>query len=406
MEKEIKNPCAAAKAFWCAPSPPPTSRHNLKDIENTSYYRDYNNNIIRDLCNKIEVLNKTVQNLSSSIPALHNRISNLEIELRNSQKNNANNAPINNSKSNNKNKPIQCSPLTPNYNDYLCNSSTESLARVKSTSKMILLENKGDLLASQSEILVAHAVSADLKCSAGFALKVRQQYGIPNVCNKKPGDVVFHSASDKVILNVVTKYKADHKIRQNCDQFIVNFKAGIQGLGKFCKNNNIRHIAMPKMGSGIDQLDWNYVKFLLYSEFHDYDIVINVYSYVKPKQTKNNPSSPTIQPYNSTIVQSSSCPTPIPLNVLPCKLDVTPNDVFLCDNNISVCTPYIPKSRFGFSTPLKMVHTSLSTSLCTSPFITPPYIVNDPVSAFDLGSPITLDKSPPFSHSLSTTQSQ
>jgi hypothetical protein len=247
-------------------------------------------------------------------------------------------------------------------------------------------------------MLVVHAVSADLKCSAGFALKVRQQYGIPNVCNKKPGDIVSHSAADKVILNVITKYKAEHKIRQNCDQFIVNFKAGIQGLGNFCKSNNIKHIAMPKMGSGIDQLNWNYVKFLLYSEFKDYDIVINVYSYVKPKQTTNNFSTPTVN------VQPSSCPTPTPLNSLSCKLDVTPNDVLLCDNNISVCTPLIPKSRFGFSTPLKMVHTSLSTSLCTSPFITPPYYVDDPFSVFELGSPITTAKSPPFSHSLSTIQ--
>jgi hypothetical protein len=44
---------------------------------------------------------------------------------------------------------------------------------------------------------------------------------------------------------------------------------------------------------------------------------------------------------HSTTVQSSSCPTPIPLNVIPCKLDVTPNDVLLCDNNMTI-SQYVP----------------------------------------------------------------
>jgi hypothetical protein len=164
----------------------------------------------------------------------------------------------------------------------------------------------------------------------------------------------------------------------------------------FCKTNNIKQVAMPKMGSGLDQLNSNFVKYLTYSEFKDYNMVINVYSYSKPNKSKINISPP------SVIAQSLSCLTSTALNNLSCDLDVTPVDVHLCANNMSVATPRIPKRCFSFSTPLKMVYPSLSTSILTAPS----YNIVDPFSASELGSPITLEKTPPFSLSLSTTLKQ
>ena len=48
-------------------------------------------------------------------------------------------------------------------------------------------------------------------------------------------------------------------------------------MKKHCITNNVKNISMPLIGCGLDRLDWNKVKILLYKIFNNTSIQITVY---------------------------------------------------------------------------------------------------------------------------------
>jgi O-acetyl-ADP-ribose deacetylase (regulator of RNase III) len=133
-------------------------------------------------------------------------------------------------------------------------------------SPCILTHVKGDLLASSSDTVFMHAVAADLKMSRGFAAKVKRKFpmhatDLPPARLLQPGHVVtqHNTETNTTIMHVVTKFRSHHKIWQNPNQFLSNYSQGLKGALETCKNSRITHLAMPRMGCNLDQLDWRYV---------------------------------------------------------------------------------------------------------------------------------------------------
>jgi O-acetyl-ADP-ribose deacetylase (regulator of RNase III) len=175
------------------------------------------------------------------------------------------------------------------------------------SSNCSLFVKHGDVFNS-TDVNIAHAVAADLQCTAGIALRVREQFGIP-LCNSKsvkPGLVIPHEANNKVILNVVTKFESRHKFTQNKNQFLNNFVAGVYGLSKYCKENKISNISMPKIGTGIDQLNWNFVEYVIKRAFQSQQININVFCKLN-KNPKSNWAN-TVAPVSSFTPNQVSTP--------------------------------------------------------------------------------------------------
>ena len=54
-------------------------------------------------------------------------------------------------------------------------------------------------------------------------------------------------------------------------------KRCIESMACHAKSHSVSHISMPKIGCGLDKLDWNVVKKMLVDTFADANITIHVY---------------------------------------------------------------------------------------------------------------------------------
>jgi hypothetical protein len=166
-------------------------------------------------------------------------------------------------------------------------------------SPCILTHVKGDLLASSNDTVFMHAVAADLKMSRGFAAKVKRKFPVssndlPPARLLQPGYVVTQhdTETNTTIMHVITKFRSHHKIWQNPNQFLSNYLQGLRGALETCKSSRITHLAMPRMGCNLDQLDWRYVEFKIHQicEELKFDFVLNITVYTLGRQRRTSSS--------------------------------------------------------------------------------------------------------------------
>lgn len=140
-------------------------------------------------------------------------------------------------------------------------------------------ETKGNLLSVPQGYYLAHCISGDFALGAGIAKQFDEVYNMrfklfknyPFEMGEKYGYVGKALLIDNVF-NLVTKPKCYHK--PSYDTLLDT----IIDLSDQCKKLNITKLAMPKIGSGLDKLDWEKVKEIIQDVFEDSDIEILVCS--------------------------------------------------------------------------------------------------------------------------------
>jgi len=138
---------------------------------------------------------------------------------------------------------------------------------------MRLLEVKGDLFSSSD--CLAHCVSEDLEMGKGIATSFRDKFGQVDVLKsqkRKPGQVAYISVSGRYIFYLITKQKYFEKPKYS------TLYESLVELRDLCIKYGITDVSVPKIGCGLDKLDWNMVKMYLNSIFKDTPIAITVYS--------------------------------------------------------------------------------------------------------------------------------
>ena len=156
-----------------------------------------------------------------------------------------------------------------------------------------LVVRQGDLFQAQSSL--AHCVSQDLKMSKGIAKLFREKF-ISNGNRMKElenmqigiGSVgALKLTNAKFVYNLVTKAKySDFPTYESLRKSLLAMK--VHAL-----EHEIEAIAMPKIGCGLDKLEWNAVRTLIKNVFLDTNIKITVYTLDKVelgvlKETKTN----------------------------------------------------------------------------------------------------------------------
>lgn len=125
---------------------------------------------------------------------------------------------------------------------------------------MILTEIKGDLFKTECAHIV-HCISADCAMGAGIARTIESLFRIKRACIEKGphkiGDVILIQSTNKCILNMVTKNRYFEK------PTLKTMSAGLQTLNSMCAAHNIKSLAMPLIGCGLDRLSWNDVRALI-----------------------------------------------------------------------------------------------------------------------------------------------
>lgn len=131
---------------------------------------------------------------------------------------------------------------------------------------------KGDLFTANNEYYLAHCISADYAMGAGIAKPMNKKYNLRKALyrigdNKFPDCIlvgrVFNLVTKKVYYNKPTYASLTHSLKL---------------MKEIIKNENIKKIAMPKIGSGLDRLQWAKVEETIKTIFKGMDIEIKVYA--------------------------------------------------------------------------------------------------------------------------------
>ncbi|XP_069489629.1 ADP-ribose glycohydrolase OARD1 [Ambystoma mexicanum] len=143
------------------------------------------------------------------------------------------------------------------------------------TSKTQFHDVKGDLFSCPATDSLAHCISEDVRMGAGIAVLFKRKFGgikeLKNQ-NKKTGEVAFLKDGDRYIYYLITKKKASDKPTYE------SLHKSLEAMRSHCLANGVKCLSMPRIGCGLDRLQWEQVAEILEKVFAVTDITITVYS--------------------------------------------------------------------------------------------------------------------------------
>lgn len=141
-------------------------------------------------------------------------------------------------------------------------------------------EIQSDLFLAPPHYSLAHCISADKALGAGIALSFRKRFPSMIASMEKDsfevGKCYKYTCQDikskqiKNIFNLVTKDKSFQKPTYN------NLELSLKDLKSQCIFYNIPFLAVPLLGCGLDNLNWERVSYILKGVFNDTNMVITV----------------------------------------------------------------------------------------------------------------------------------
>lgn len=146
---------------------------------------------------------------------------------------------------------------------------------------MIFKEIHGDLFSASKEFSFAHCISKDKALGAGIAKRFRMQF--PDMIKKMKSDTFivgkaygYTVLDSKIngkrnILNLVTKDRYFKK------PSYASLEESLYSLRDLIVSHHIKNLAIPKLGCGLDRLNWERVASIIRKIFCDLDINIFVY---------------------------------------------------------------------------------------------------------------------------------
>eukprot|EP00102_Acyrthosiphon_pisum_P014799 XP_008185048.1 PREDICTED: O-acetyl-ADP-ribose deacetylase 1-like [Acyrthosiphon pisum] len=111
--------------------------------------------------------------------------------------------------------------------------------------------------------------------SKGIALKFRRKFGQVDQLfqqNKQVMEIAAIEFNERNILYIITK--DSHQQKPTYETIFYALK----NLREYCESNNINKVALPKIGSGCDQLNWEQIRTMLRYIFKNSEIKIMIYS--------------------------------------------------------------------------------------------------------------------------------
>lgn len=144
---------------------------------------------------------------------------------------------------------------------------------------MKLNEQKGNLFNLDDKYSLAHCISLDCAMGAGIAVEFDKRfYGMKTWLKKiikangynYPIAIPAFKDGKLKVFNLVTKEKYWDKPTYD------TITKCIEQMAEYCERHNIKYLAMPKIGCGLDRLSWVKVREIIKDRFECLDIEIEV----------------------------------------------------------------------------------------------------------------------------------
>lgn len=129
-----------------------------------------------------------------------------------------------------------------------------------------------DVFTVKKDYYLAHCISSDAEMGAGIAVDFRKKFQLASLQKKAKQKPLKIGSCELVgrVLNLITKRAYHGKPTYD------TFKAAIEDMKKVAIENDIKKIAMPKIGAKLDKLSWGKNREIIKEVFADTDIEILV----------------------------------------------------------------------------------------------------------------------------------
>ena len=153
---------------------------------------------------------------------------------------------------------------------------------------LVITELNGDLFDCPREYSLAHCISADVVMGKGIAKTFVEVYGRKSDIasqGKDTGEVaVLNIASEgepaRFVYNLVTKLNCNDKPTYN------DLKRSLEAMRSHCYSHDVVNLAMPRIGCGLDLLEWTEVRKILQVVFNSPESSVEeIQVYTLPKKT-------------------------------------------------------------------------------------------------------------------------
>ena len=144
---------------------------------------------------------------------------------------------------------------------------------------MIYIEEKRDLFSVPEDYYLAHCISADFGMGKGIVIEFNKRFDMKRKLQSKYPDYInewhhYHYDGDCLlegrVLNLVTKERYFHK------PTYLSMRLALEEMRSIIQKNNIKKVAMPIIGCGLDKLEWDNVSKMVRGMFENSDIEILV----------------------------------------------------------------------------------------------------------------------------------
>lgn len=143
---------------------------------------------------------------------------------------------------------------------------------------MTFNEERRDLFAEEilSNYALCHCISSDFALGAGIAKAFAQMGVKKQLCEKYPkqwqgrGYCLITETNGVVVGNLVTKERYFHK------PTLETLRQALENFQKQALEMRLQKIAMPRLGCGLDKLEWADVREVIKDTFNDTELEILV----------------------------------------------------------------------------------------------------------------------------------
>lgn len=131
-------------------------------------------------------------------------------------------------------------------------------------------EIKRDLFTVSNNYYLAHCISSDFAMSGGIAVIFDRKFNLKEQFKTMDEELLVHPTCILIgrVFNLITKSKVYHKPTYH------DFTSAIKLMRDICIEKSITKIAMPKIGSGIDGLNWEKNREIINAAFNETDVEI------------------------------------------------------------------------------------------------------------------------------------